>query len=348
MSGQTSNRVEGYDLLRGLAVFTMLWANLGGYVVTGPFPLWARIAGSFAAPLFLALLGAMIAVNQFSSRPKGFDFYLQRTGILLFWAVFADLIVYAQLPFQGFDVLYVLAYGSLLAFALRSLSLWLRFGVIAAHFILTGYLRNLLGYEHLVQATPLWLDWSFDLKTSLKALAVDGWFPFFPWAGYPVLGYTIYEAIIKYQASKWLRPAAWLGLVIAIIFYALNPGQQLYREEYFELFYPPEAGYILLSTSVVAVSFIELGRIKTAPLMLRPVILLGQCSLLLYLAHNALIQYFFKPVLGAPAYGSFASNPWHFVGCFGLLVLLMWLLSYVVSVNKQKLKNLPSLFATLF
>lgn len=46
-------RDKTIDILRGLAIFTMIAANISPYVLIEPHPFWFRLYGSFAAPLFI-------------------------------------------------------------------------------------------------------------------------------------------------------------------------------------------------------------------------------------------------------------------------------------------------------
>ena len=44
------------DIVRGLAIFTMVAANMAAYVLAEPHPFGLRLYGTFAAPLFLSLI----------------------------------------------------------------------------------------------------------------------------------------------------------------------------------------------------------------------------------------------------------------------------------------------------
>ena len=50
-------RDKTIDILRGLAIFTMIAANISPYVLIEPHPFWFRLYGSFAAPLFILISG---------------------------------------------------------------------------------------------------------------------------------------------------------------------------------------------------------------------------------------------------------------------------------------------------
>src|SRR5262245_51031015 len=67
--GARAARDPSIDVLRGLAVFMMVAANLAASALEGPHPLWFRLYGSFAAPLFVLLSGMMVA---YTARRKAY------------------------------------------------------------------------------------------------------------------------------------------------------------------------------------------------------------------------------------------------------------------------------------
>jgi uncharacterized membrane protein len=59
-----SNRNIAIDAIRGLAIFTMVGANMAASVAAHPHPCGLRLYGSFAAPLFILLSGMMVALTS--------------------------------------------------------------------------------------------------------------------------------------------------------------------------------------------------------------------------------------------------------------------------------------------
>ena len=62
-SGGNTARDSTVDALRGLAIATMVAANLASLVLPEPHPFWFRLYGSFAAPTFILLSGMMVSLT---------------------------------------------------------------------------------------------------------------------------------------------------------------------------------------------------------------------------------------------------------------------------------------------
>src|SRR5215471_9562416 len=81
-----SSRDVTIDVLRGLAIFLMVAANLAASSLEEPHPLWFRLYGSFAAPLFVLVSGMMVA---YSTLRKGYGLrhFLARGAVVILIAV---------------------------------------------------------------------------------------------------------------------------------------------------------------------------------------------------------------------------------------------------------------------
>lgn len=64
-------RDTSIDTLRGIAILTMVAADLAASVLKEPHPFWFRLYGSWAAPMFILLSGFMIA---YTSEKKKYNF----------------------------------------------------------------------------------------------------------------------------------------------------------------------------------------------------------------------------------------------------------------------------------
>src|SRR3954467_15585140 len=70
--GDVYGRLAWVDLLRGLAIASMVAANAGAQVLRAPHPLAFRLLGSLAAPTFVTLAGMMVAHATRADRsPRG-------------------------------------------------------------------------------------------------------------------------------------------------------------------------------------------------------------------------------------------------------------------------------------
>src|SRR6478609_6558061 len=93
------------DIVRGLAVFCMIAANMAGSILHEAPPFWFRLYGTFAAPVFIMLSGVMIGFNQHKPQ-HDLKYYLIRGGLILGVASSLDFLLWRQCPFMSFDVLY--------------------------------------------------------------------------------------------------------------------------------------------------------------------------------------------------------------------------------------------------
>ena len=75
------------DILRGLAIFTMVAANMAGSMLIEPHPLAFRFYGSFAAPMFILITG-MMTVSTSRGKKHGPGYYLIRGGMILVIVIF--------------------------------------------------------------------------------------------------------------------------------------------------------------------------------------------------------------------------------------------------------------------
>jgi len=101
------NRDISIDILRGLAIFTMVAANMAPYVLIEPHPFWFRFYGSFAAPLFILISGMMVALTTLT---KGHDFkyFLVRGILIVTVGALIDVVMWNFYPFTTVDVLYLI------------------------------------------------------------------------------------------------------------------------------------------------------------------------------------------------------------------------------------------------
>src|SRR5262249_37801344 len=90
------------DILRGLAVFTMVAANLAASALEGPHPLWFRLYGSFAAPLFVLLSGMMVAYTS-RRQAHGLRYFASRGAVVVGIAALLEIAIWKFYPFMSVD-----------------------------------------------------------------------------------------------------------------------------------------------------------------------------------------------------------------------------------------------------
>src|SRR5215813_7252165 len=94
-------RDPSIDVLRGLAILTMVEANMAPYSLEAPHPMLLRAIGTFAAPTFVFLAGLMVSTSR---RPAKMSHALRRSALILGVAAAIDVACWHIAPFEGFDV----------------------------------------------------------------------------------------------------------------------------------------------------------------------------------------------------------------------------------------------------
>jgi len=111
------------DIIRGIAIFIMLGANVVGYVTSCTLhPMWFNILSSFAAPLFILLSGYMVAINS-AKKHDSLSYYLLRGGMMILTAALVDVLIWHLIPFATFDVLYIIGLGMPVVYLLEKKSM---------------------------------------------------------------------------------------------------------------------------------------------------------------------------------------------------------------------------------
>src|SRR4051812_37681601 len=103
------------DILRGVAITTMVAANAAPGLLIEPHPMYFRLYGTFAAAIFTFLSGVMVSLGE-ASKNYGFNHYLLRGFLILMVGCLLDIIVWQKLPFISFDILYLIGLSTPIAY----------------------------------------------------------------------------------------------------------------------------------------------------------------------------------------------------------------------------------------
>jgi len=336
-----SERDATYDVLRGIAILTMLCANVIGYVsLPGAHPLWIRFYGSFAAPLFITISG-LVATLGVKNHRHGFGYFVTRGLLIVLTGAVIDVAIWNVLPFTTYDVLYLIGFAFVLVYFFEKLSLAWKSVLILAVFAATPILQHYLGYTDypseyglngeltldIALPTPIWQHW-----------LVDGWFPVFPWLGFAFLGNVllgIKERLGRFRDWRFaVAGLAAIGLGAVLLWRSFGLLQSE-RGCYSEIFYPPVVGYLILAVGVVGWLCAVVDGIGGHPGFL-PLRILGQTSLFIYILHTALVQLAVLPYFADPeteeATGSFADS----LLVYGLVTLACFLPSLFMHFLKRR------------
>jgi uncharacterized membrane protein len=271
------------DVTRGLAIFMMIMANSLPYLLTPPVPLPVRLYGTFAAPMFIALAGMMVALTK---KKHHLGYFIDRGAIIILIGVLIDVFLWNIYPFVGADVLYLIGISLPFAYLFLNLDEKLRWAIIGVIFLLTPIFQNIIGYREV-----------HHLDNSLIGIAhslfIDGYFPIFPWLGFSLLGAQLGSIrwkdgkINKYNNSLMVAIIIAL-LVIGSALWEAFPGNMYIREGYAELFYPPTIGFIITAIGIILLAICIFDALPLSRL-LEPFQSMGQYSLHIYVAHLMVI-----------------------------------------------------------
>jgi uncharacterized membrane protein len=286
------------DIVRGLAVFCMIAANLAGSILQEPHPFLFRFYGTFAASTFILLSGVMVGFNQ-NKAQHDLKYYLTRAALILSVASAIDIFIWQQCPFMSFDVLYLIGAALPLAYLASKLPGPARWTVTSFFFLLVPLFQYYFGYQlndidHPLHQYPMLS--LFRHSTSIaKRFFIDGWFPLFPWAGFSLLGMNLGSLWKKHGEAFFsaLKRYSLPILLIGIAVWMNSPGPLYTRAGYSELFYPPTLGYCLTAIGV-ALTVMSLVQKSQYSNLWKPWQYLGQCSLLIYILHYAIIRFVFE------------------------------------------------------
>lgn len=340
-------RDNSVDILRGVAIFTMVAANTAAEILTEPHPFWLRLYDSFAAPLFILISGMMVA---FTSQTKGHNlkYFIARGLIITAVGALIDVFIWNIYPFMSVDVLYLIGISLPLVYLFLRLNKCGQWIIIISIFLMTPILQNVFGYT----------DYPTEIKLSgepeviaenqtniLNHWLVDGWFPIFPWIGFSLLGVHFANLRWKNQSSVSFGKITVLLLIgtsilsFGIITWGLYPGKLLVREGYSELFYPPTIGYIITAIGLITILFFLVDR-NPSFIIYKPLNTLGKSSLFIYILHLALIRYVIFPIWSEV-------NIQTFLLIYVVFSTVLILIAYGLKVLKNKWRERPFIFRVL-
>lgn len=337
MIGKKPNRDTTIDTLRGVAIFTMVGADLAASALQQPHPFWVRLYGTFAAPMFILLSGFMVS---YTTKRKNYQFkhFLVRGLMLITTAALLDVLVFGNYPFTSVDVLSLIGVSYPLAYIFQRMKTFPQLLLVTGIFSLTPLLQNVLGYTDYPTDIPLFGAESEPVANQTSILNhwfVDGWFPLFPWLGFSFLG--VYFAKLRQFYTSFAHSHILIrgGAVFAVgaVIWWFHPGKLLVRDGYSELFYPPTIGYILVAIGLITMLFC-LSDYNSSLTIYKPLQTLGQSSLFIYILHYVIITYWIANLLPD-------SNLAIFLGIYLVLIALLLLVAYGLRSLKLRWRNCP-------
>ena len=227
-------RDHAIDIVRGIAIVTMVGANLAVFLPE-PHSFFLRVYSSFAAPTFICLAGMMVAlsVDRNMVSKHSFMYFFKRGLFLLAVASLIDILAWKSVPFINVDVLYLIGFSLPILFVCAFYQTGTLLLLSLAIFLATPVLQYYFGYREIPLALSLINPSSFSAfnwSIVLKHWLIDGWFPLFPWLGYGIFGVALGKLRwystkyrLKSDSTTWLLAALLFTVVGALTMYQV-PG----------------------------------------------------------------------------------------------------------------------------
>lgn len=324
------------DILRGLAIFTMVAANMSADNYAAPHPFWFRIFGSFAAPTFVFLAGLMISYTSFH-KAHPFGYYLKRGIAIICIAACIDMFLWGAVPFSTYDVLYIIGLSLPIGKLFYSLNRLAQFSIIAIIFALTPLLQSKFGYIETPVEPELNLFMSNGFQGAIvwKQFLVDGWFPLFPWLGVSLLGMLVGKYRCETEIKKANASYSITGLIVfvagLIAWIIINP-KLMEREGYSELFYPPTLMFFMAFLGGIILLLGTIYSVRENKI-LKVLCVFGRSSLLMYILHTTFDVFVFQKFFGKHTLLPFA-------GLYFCHLIVLWTIAFLVQ-KFTKGKKLP-------
>lgn len=349
MTGYQLHRDKNLDILRGYSIFAMVLSNLAGEVLISPHPLWLRIIGSTAAPIFILISGFLLSIS-FNHNNHKKSYYLKRGFYLLLYSSFIDIFLWHYLPLVGMDVLYLIGIATMLSAFLTRLDRFWLISLATILFLFAPILQFFFGY-----GLPEMGEWTkigfwnsitnYNFINAFKQWFISGWFPIFPWLGVFFIGLSLGK---NAQLNSFIPRTNEKGLVLCgflfflgITIWELEP-KIMERGGYSELFYPPSLSFFLVFLSIAYFLFAFIEKFSDNKVFYF-FSNLGQVPLLLYISHLGFIIIIENRLLEKKKIDLI-----YFLPTFLVLLIILSAIAFLVRKYRNPNWKLPVFIKMLF
>lgn len=299
------SRYHSIDILRTVAILLMVQVHF----VQNLSPRNADSAalydlsetlGLLPAPIFTFLVGLSLWLwiqKQPASSQHTLGVQLLRRGLFLFGygLAFAVLI---WLPDQIFiwDILTFIGLATLIVFAVRNWSNWAVIAISVTVVIISPPLRELTGYANHWTA---WGEYYYNFTASdvFLGMALQGYFPLFPWIVFPLMGYVtgryMFNPTENANSASGLIPTLGVSLISTAILLSFLVARAPFSIESYApdlSFYPAHAHFIFFTLGLILLLLWALHRRLDGRLInsrSRFFQLYSRYSLTTYIVHHA-------------------------------------------------------------
>lgn len=335
-----SSRDNTIDILRGIAICTMILSNAAGEFLVAPHPFWLRILGSLAAPLFVGLAGYSVGQAILVDKKSPHSFFLRGLKLILVGAMI-DTLIWVSFPFVGMDVLYLIGLSTILGSYILQFPKKVVFFFIICMFSFNYYIRTIVHYSD-----PISIHLSSNLIQDISSLSpytiflswtLNGWFPIVPWVNIFLLGALsifVRPYFANWDFSRVIKQAPWfiISLVLGVYLWPLETKLEV-RSGYTELFYPPTISYYLVYLAFIFFMYALVEKFSRLR-FLRFFQILGMRSLFNYVLHFICIA-IVRFILGE----NFKFEDFSFASVPSGILLVCFTFSWILLYQKEQKKK---------
>jgi uncharacterized membrane protein len=283
-----TKRDKSLDVLRGIAIFIMIFANAAPFIVAEPHPFWIRSIDSYAAPIFIALAGFGISFATREQIKSNFKPKILIRGVLIILvAVLIDIFTWNISPFVGYDVLYVIGFSVVLSSFFDKISSLILLISAILILLLAVFFQVYLAYPEQISDIPLTAFSFSTFSQHFDSFIFAGWFPIFPWLAIFILGYLGGRAKARFGRLKYIFTLIFLLVYSSSLFYIYHQDKTI-RDGFSELFYPADFAFSLHMIALLLLIWINFSFFKSKVFYLFSV--LGRNSLFIYMFHTFIIS----------------------------------------------------------
>ena len=275
----------------------MIIANSSPYLLLTPHSVLLRLFCSIAAPLFIFLSGLSFYIS-FCNKVN-YVHKIYRAFYLLISAVVVDVFIWQIVPFQTFDVLYLISFGILINVLIFRFNYKIKLVLVVIFLFGSFIIQNKVGYR-MINNDPLignfaWHNINLFFFFEFKRFLIDGWFPVFPWVGVAILGQVVAEKLDFFHRNIGIIKFA--SIILAFLFsllVVLYDSNIIERDGYLELFYPSSISFIffeLFAIFFLVAQFFKLEISDNSKFSFLKI--MGRKSLLIYIYHAFIISFVF-------------------------------------------------------
>lgn len=343
-------RNQTLDVLRGLAISTMILSNFAGEMLKAPHPFILTVFGSLAAPLFVIIAGFLVGFSVLN-KDYPLSYFLLRGFLTWVLAASIDMFLWKSYPFISVDILYLTGFAIPLTALFMRMKIPFKVVTVFLFFALAPILRYNFGYAEKPSFPLIWKAGNFvpfegEFTVILKHWFLDGWFPIFSWVGIAFIGAVFAELRLKKEILTrrenvfiFLSGLFFLGL--GILFW--NQEFRLpARGNYTELFYPPTLSYYSAYLGGILLLYL-LVEWNSNLKIYTPLRLLGVSPLFFYFMHFLIISKFIAPFFGKTAEVEVYLSMETFFLTYFLLILFCLFLAIIILLIKKRFPNQPFL-----